>query len=379
MFTTTSPRFLAPTLAVAARQGTPRATTASSSLTSLNYALCSRLSDLNPHHPSAHRADSIERLHEAYAESLAEEWRALGAQARSGLSPEELDTLRLNRTLNANLSTTLEHAPRLLRAFAPDADPDVPGHHALAAESGKVFSRMLQHPTRRAQALVYAAATRSEDHKSLGILLPTPQERREVERMREQAGDRGLDRRTVAQLRDYAHVTTGSFNFYRAVSILQTLPASLDVAYLVEDVTASFTEAIERLWAFPDARVTGDEVHKGWVPTKALPLALGTEFEFRRPVSATVRQEGSYVLRTTPDQRRYDVHLVMRSGAGQHVKAIHFSMFNAPATVHEGEAMMLPNQRFMVKSVTEEDVRDGQSLQPVTRCIAQKVGEPHLL
>ncbi|MFD0668284.1 hypothetical protein ACT80S_11240 [Ramlibacter sp. MAHUQ-53] len=379
MFKTTSQRFLAPTLVHAAQVATPRAASSSSSLTSLNYALCSRLSDLDPHHPSAHRADSIERLHEEFAESLAEEWRALGSQARSGLSPEEQDTLRLNRTINANLSTTLEHAPRLLRAFTPDADPDVPGHAALKSESGKVFSRMVQHPTRRAQAMVYAAATRSGDHKALGILLPTPQERREVERMREQAGDRGLDLRTVVQLRDYAHFATGSFNFYRAASILKTMHATLDVALLVEDVTAPFTEAIERLWAFPDARVTGDDVHKGWVGTKALPLAPGTGFEFSRPISATVRAEGSYVLRVTPDLRSYNVHLVMRGGEGQRVKAVHFSLYNALSTVHEGEVMVLPNQRFVVKSATEEDVRDGQSLQPVTRCIAQKVGEPHVL
>lgn len=379
MFKTISQRFLAPTLVLAARAGTPRATSSSSSLTSLNYALCSRLSDLSPHHPSAHRADSIERLHDEFAESLAEEWKALGAQARSGLSHEEVETLRLNRTLNVNLSTTLAHAPRLLRAFAPDAAPEVAGHDTLKAESGKVFSRMVLHPTRRAQALVYAAATRSEDHKSLGILLPTPQERREVERMREQAGDRGLDLRTVVQLRDYAHYGSGSFNFYRAAAILRKLPASLDVARLVEDVTASFTEGIERLWSFPDARVPGDQVHKGWVRTKALPLTPGTDFEFSRPVSATVREEGSYVLRITPDLRRYDVHLIMRGGHGQRVKAVHFSHYNALATVHEGEAMVLPNQRFVVESATEEDVHDGQSLQPVTRCVARKVGEPHLL
>ncbi len=382
MFKTSSQRLVAPTLVVAARNGMPSGRTSGAPLTSLNFTLCDRLAGLSAHHPAAHRADSVERLHEEFAESLADQWEALGAQARSGPGPQEAEALRMNRTVGANLATVLRHAPRLLRAFDPDAGPGAApgdtGLRKLQTESGKVFSRMLAHPTRRVQALVYAAAIQPAHHEALGITLE-PQAQREAQRLREQARDGLLDLRTVLQLRDYAHADTGSFNFYRATAILAQQPSTFEVATLFEDLTRSFADGIQRLYALPDARVPGDEVRKGWVSTRAVPLAPGCDFEFRRPFSGTVRAEGSYLLRTTPDQRRYDVDLVLRSGPGQRIKAIHFSIFNAPATAHEGEAMVLPNQRFLVESTTREDVHDGTSVTPVTRCVARKTGEPHIL
>jgi len=375
--------FTAPACTLPRQAGTASAARA---LTPLNQALCDRLADLSPHHPHGQRATELERLYQDHADALATQWRALGA---AGRDPQQAGTHRLNRSLGVNLAAVLQHGPRLLRAFAPAheggagtaGDPSLAvWQRRLLVGSARVFDSLPHWPGLHAQALALAALVAPSAHRPLGLRLPRPEDEHEVERLRAQVGREDLlDLQAVLQLRDHAHVDSGSFNFYRAVDLLDRLVPGVGVGPLFEDLTAPLASSLRRLWALPALRCEG-EVRKGWIATQALALTPGTTFETRRPLSATARAGASYLLRTAPDLRRYDVELCLSDGDGPagRLKAVHVALFNAPRTVDEAEVMVLAGQEFRVVSAVAEDLRDATGLQPVTRCIARKVGEPHV-
>jgi len=328
-----------------ARGGAPR------ELTALNQEVARRVGAMSASHDPRHRADTLEALGRDFLPRLGAQHEALKA-TRDLHAPGPRD---FNLVVGRDWWDVLARGPRLLRTFSEEhAMTEVHQRDPRLLGANDTFAIMLtQDAATRAQALAYAAAVAPNDRAGWGIRLDA-QNARTVDRLWGGA-DRPvfLSRQSVLLLRDYVHPLTGSFNFYRAADGLHAQHPELGLLQLLENVPAQLAHAVRAAWAYPGLRGQGP-FHRGLWSGPGMHLVHGATYDIRRPTSAAMSSEDSYLGRCVCGAL-YDIEIQFHDGLGGQAQGLLVSPFQpASPAPQRGEVLLTDGQFQITDSRTEE-------------------------